>query len=260
MKHLIIGAGVVGEATGYLLEAHGEIVSYVDRDPAVIDRLEKAGKQISEKNENVFDIYWICTAEWDTEGAIKAISETQRKGALVVVRSTVPPGEMVRLIDLYGLHNAAHVPEFLRVNSYLEDIFHPDRVIIGSFSRYTKEVLTELYTNLHPGVPIITTDPNTSEMIKLTANAWLSAQISFWNDIMRLCKNLKVSPQMVSNACTLDKRISVYGSKMIFEPFGGFCLPKDLNTLKNAFRNKKVTSKFLDLIEDVNKEVEEKKK
>jgi UDP-glucose 6-dehydrogenase len=105
---------------------------------------------------------------------------------------------------------------------------------------------------LFPGIPIVMVSPVVSELIKLVSNCWLATQVCYWNEILKLCKEFDVAPQLVANGCTLDKRISKYGSKMIGDKFSGFCLPKDLNTLLNAFAVKKTDASLLKCIKELN--------
>ena len=253
MKHLIIGSGIVGKATGIWLEAHEEDVTFNDIKRDILIDLKGRGYKVTNKVEKIekYDIVWICTHEDYVEGVIKQYNLEQN---IVVIRSTTPPGEVDRLTKKYKLVDIAHIPEFLKAKTFIEDIFNVDRVVIGSDNYDLLNKLKKFFAKLYPDIPIITTNPTTSEMIKLASNGWLATQISYWNEILIICKKFKVNPQEVANGCTLDKRISKYGTKMIDEPFSGFCLPKDVATMQNAFRKKKVTSDFLEMVSKINKD------
>lgn len=257
MKHLIIGAGVVGQATATWLKSHDEDVYLNDINEELLDSLRREGFKITQNINSSYDFVWICVAEYHVDNVLEKITN---KSNVIIIRSTLPPGGTIRLRDKFNLYSdyIFHVPEFLKAATSTEDIFNPDRIIIGSFSGRA-DILKEMYNKFHPGIPVVVTTPTTSELIKLVSNAWLSSQISFWNDILKLCEVHKVDPQEVSNGVTLDKRISKYGSKLIGEEFSGLCLPKDLRTLHNAFRNKKITSKFLKMIAHINEDVKDDK-
>ena len=246
MKHLIIGAGIVGKATGILLQSHNEDVYFNDVKEEVLLDIQKNGYQILRRVKEIdsFDIVWICTAEWNTPSVLKNLPY-QATETIVVIRSTMPPGETKKLSKETGRLLIAHVPEFLKEATYIEDAFHPDRIVIGSNQLKVLQILNGLFSRIHPNVPILTVTPTTSELIKLASNAWLATQISYWNEIHKISKQYNVDPQEVANGCTLDHRISTYGTKMIGQPFSGFCLPKDLITLQNSFKDKKMTSEFL---------------
>jgi UDP-glucose 6-dehydrogenase len=216
VKHLIIGSGVIGKATGIWLATNKEDVYFNDINKETLKKLKDEGYKTTMKIIDT-DVYWICTAEWNVEEAIKEIP----KGALTIVRSTTPLGTMEKLQkkneDLILVHN----PEFLVQKTAVFDMFNPDRIIIGS-AIDVKDIMKNIFKTVK--CPIIFTDFNTSELIKYTSNCWLAMQISYWNEIKAICESFDVNPQEVANAVTLDKRISSYGSIMIGSPFGGFCL------------------------------------
>ena len=110
--------------------------------------------------------------------------------------------------------------------------------------------LESLFKRLHPCTPIIATDIKTSEMVKLVSNAWLSLQVAFWNDIRTLSRSLHIDAQQVANLCTLDKRISKYGTKMTGEKINGMCLPKDIKQLQDVFSSVSINSNLLKSIEE----------
>ena len=59
----------------------------------------------------------------------------------------------------------------------------------------------------------------------------ISTLISFWNEIHQICQKAQVNSTVVGKIVSMDPRISAYGAVMHGKPFGGFCLPKDLNAL-----------------------------
>lgn len=259
MKHLIIGSGVVGEATGVLLESHEETICFHDVDKTVLDKLKKkpypVAYNVDDIDFNSYDLLWICTAEWHIPKVMETMKEKADINTKIIVRTTTPPGEMQKISDDNKHFVFAHVPEFLKAKTYIEDIFNPDRIIIGTDNSLFGVSLRDFYMKLHPGKPVMIVTPTESELIKLASNGILSTLVSYWNEILKICKKYDSDPQTVANGCTLDHRISKYGSKMIDEPFGGFCLPKDLVALQRTFADKKITSEFLDVISGVNKKV-----
>ena len=254
MKHVIIGSGVVGVATGTWLEANKFDVTYYDIDNEVLRKLRKSGK----KTANILpkltrqDIFWICTHEKYVKAIIANHLSVLSK-SIIVIRSTCPPGTLEHLQNSFGLAFLAHNPKFLREKTALDDEFNKDRIIIGTNNNYVKEVMQTIYKSSN--APIIFTDPTTSELIKYAANCWLSTQISYWSSIKQLCDKLNVNPQLVSNAVTLDKRISKYGSAMLGFPYSGKCFPKDMKSLIKTFKDKKINPTLLEAVEKVNEEL-----
>ncbi|MEM1610501.1 MAG: UDP-glucose/GDP-mannose dehydrogenase family protein [Sulfolobales archaeon] len=157
------------------------------------------------------------------------------KGAkhLVVIKSTVPPGTsmaMRRYLESMGLRyevdfDLAMNPEFLREGSAVEDFLRPDRIVIGVWSPWARDMLLELYKEIES--PKVVTDPTTAEFVKYVSNVFLALKISFSNEVGDLCKAMGVDSYEVFRIVGMDKRIgySYFGSGL---GFGGSCFPKDL--------------------------------
>jgi len=174
---------------------------------------------------------------------------------VIVNKSTVPVGTAERVTGIVkqisGLQAGIHFsvvsnPEFLREGSALEDVFFPDRIVIGSESEKAKIIMRELYDRLvkrhdyeqwsetfsclsqHDKPPAIyfETDSKSAEMIKYASNAFLSVKISYINEVARLCDALGAQVQHVAKGMGLDDRI---GNKFlqVSSGWGGSCFPKD---------------------------------
>jgi len=257
MKHLIIGSGTIGTATGIWLNANKQDVIFCDIKLEILKKLKNKGYKVTKEiKQKGIDIYWICTAEWDTEKIIKNLSK-KVNDPFIVIRSTMPPGETLKLAKKYKIKHFAHVPEFLRQKVAISDIFNKDRIIIGTKDKKIKSYLENIYNS--ETVEIIFTDTTTSELIKYAANCWLSTQISYWNEIKKICDTFNVNPQMVANAACLDKRISKYGTAMIGEPFGGFCFPKDMDALIKSFEKNNLDPILLKAVRKVNNIIKKQK-
>ncbi|MBS3778324.1 MAG: UDP-glucose/GDP-mannose dehydrogenase family protein [Candidatus Thermoplasmatota archaeon] len=252
MKHIIIGSGVIGKATGELLEAHHESVAYYDIDEHVLQGLRKKKKKIASVLSGC-DLYWVCTAEWHVEDAVSSIEEDE---ACVIVRSTIQPTVLQCLSEKFPSFSFAHVPEFIREKSALQDVFQSDRLVIGTSDKKMQGLLSSLFRSFF--IPQVFCSPDESALIKLVSNAWLSMQISFWNEIKELCDSfVSVDPQLVSNAVVLDHRISSYGSCMIGKPFGGFCFPKDTKALLSVFKDLGLDGEMICAVRHVNELLKE---
>ena len=257
MKHVIIGAGVIGTATGVWLSANCEDVIFYDIKLEALKKLKNKGFKVTSNIKDTHaDIYWVCTAEWDVEEVLSKLSEFFGDPT-VVIRSTTPPGTIKKLMEKYKLLHIAHIPEFLRAKTAISDIFDKDRVIIGTIDDETKLKLKKIFKV--EMVEVIFTSPTTSELIKYASNCWLATQISYWNEIKRICNEFKVNPQMVANAACLDKRISKYGTAMIGEAFSGFCLPKDVDALIKSFEGKGLDPVLLKAVRTVNESIKKEK-
>lgn len=244
MNHLIVGAGVVGTSTGQFLTAKGDEVWYDDINSHKLKNLRVHDKK------NQYNIIWICTHEKDVEDVLKKIKPNTR--SRIIIRSTTPPGTVKALGEKYEIDLIGHNPEFLRETNKLGDTFFPDRIVIGTTNNYVRDDLIKVYGSCN--CPIILTGPTTSEIIKLVSNCWLSTQISYWNEVKKLCDKLNINGQDVAYASTLDKRISKYGTAMTGKPFDGHCLPKDIDSFIKTFEDLKISSVLLKAVKEVNSE------
>jgi UDPglucose 6-dehydrogenase len=178
---------------------------------------------------------------------------------VVVNKSTVPigSGNWVESIlresferhhqrQANGCFAVASNPEFLREGSAIHDSLYPDRVVIGSDSPRSLEVLYTLYRPIldqsftappflpRPeevgAVPLVSTDLASAELIKYAANAFLALKISYINEIGRLAGKVGADIAQVARGIGLDTRI---GSRFLMPGigWGGSCFGKDTSAL-----------------------------
>ena len=121
-------------------------------------------------------------------------------------------------------------PEFLAEGTAIDDLLYPDRILIGGEDNKSINMLKSIYKNWVSEEKIITTNLWSSELSKLTANAFLAQRISSINAISGICEATGANIHEVSNAIGSDSRI---GSKFL-KPgpgFGGSCFKKDILNL-----------------------------
>jgi len=256
MKHLIIGAGTVGKATGIWLEAHNQVVTFTDIDIDVTAKLKEEGHLVTREAITWYDydMLWVCTHEKDVESVLHDLEGLPHP---VIIRSTTSPGSAEKYAVHYNVQNLFHIPEFLKEATAVHDMFNPDHHIIGA----TKNVdprIQSLVANIFSGqdAPTMWCSATMSELVKLIANNWLATQISFWNEVNTLCTKMSMNKQAIADAVTKDKRISKYGSIMIGKPFSGMCLPKDLDALISVFTCNNIEPKLLKVVRDINANLE----
>src|SRR5215211_7371090 len=148
----------------------------------------------------------------------------------IVMKSTVPVGTgrsiRRRRDDLGYVSN----PEFLKEGTAVEDFMHPDRVVVGAGpeSQDFGDRVAALYEPL--GGPIVRTDVESAEMIKLASNAFLATKISFINEIANVSEDLGADVEEVARGMGLDERIGPRFLKAGVG-YGGSCLPGDETVL-----------------------------
>jgi UDPglucose 6-dehydrogenase len=263
----VIGAGVVGQATGKGFARLGHNVHFYDFNDAVVKKLQNEGYSASDhklavKEPKIYHVVFICVPEAHIDQKELELWQKGYGADVWVIRSTVPVGTTRKLINhpvnhswmQVGTHAlnqcVCHNPEFLREAVAEYEFMNPDKIIIGECCEYAGEILEQLYKPFN--VPIIRTNPETSELVKLVSNGYLAAQISFWNQVKLIADKLGVNSHVVGKACALDPRISEYGASLHGKPYGGKCLPKDLAQLKLVAMEKGVTSYFLDAVKEIN--------
>jgi UDPglucose 6-dehydrogenase len=124
-------------------------------------------------------------------------------------------------------------PEFLREGSAIEDFMRPNRVVIGASSDQAIAIMKDIYKSLYLlETPMVITTPESSEMIKYAANAFLATKISFINEMANICERVGADVNMIAKGIGLDHRI---GQKFLHVSpgFGGSCFPKDTLALTN---------------------------
>ena len=118
-------------------------------------------------------------------------------------------------------------PEFLAEGSAINDLISPDRVLIGGENPNAIECLAQIYQNWVSDKKILRTNLWSSELAKLTSNAFLAQRISSINSISAICEETGADIREVSKAIGSDSRI---GSKFLNSGpvFGGSCFKKDI--------------------------------
>ena len=266
MKITIIGTGYVGLVTGTCFAEVGHTVICVDNDEAKVRMLQGGGIPIYEpgleamvrsnvaagrlnftastaegvqKSDVIFiavptppmadggvDLSFIERVARDIAGAMTSYK-------IIVDKSTVPVKTGEKVSETIKRYCKAKVefdvisnPEFLREGFAVDDLMHPDRVVIGVGSQRPVAAMKEIYTPFK--APIIVTDINSAELIKHASNSFLALKISYINAVSVICEATGANVQEVANGMGMDERI---GRRFLNAGigFGGSCFPKDLS-------------------------------
>jgi UDPglucose 6-dehydrogenase len=174
------------------------------------------------------------------DACARRIAEVGGGDKIVVEKSTVPvrTAQMVKEILSESPNNQSYQvisnPEFLAEGTAMEDLASPDRVLIGGDTdeegRKAVELVASIYAHWIDRDRIITTNLWSSELSKLTANAFLAQRISSINAISALCEATEADVDEVAKAIGTDSRI---GPKFLKSSvgFGGSCFQKDILNL-----------------------------
>ena len=266
MKITIIGTGYVGLVTGTCFAQVGHTVICVDNDENKVRMLQGGGIPIYEpgleemvksnvaagrlnftastaegveKSDVIFiavptppladggvDLSFIERVARDIAGAMTSYK-------IIVDKSTVPVKTGEKVSETIKRYCKAKVefdvisnPEFLREGFAVDDLMHPDRVVIGVASQRPVAAMKEIYTPFK--APIIITDINSAELIKHASNSFLALKISYINAVSVICEATGANVQEVANGMGMDERI---GRRFLNAGigFGGSCFPKDLS-------------------------------
>jgi len=266
MKLTLIGTGYVGLVTGACFAEIGHRVICVDNDAAKVKVLQAGGipiyepglEELVKKNVAAGRLsFTTSTAEGveqsdvifiavptpplpDGSVDLSFIEKVAREIAaamtgykIVVDKSTVPVRTGEKVAETIKRYCKARVefdvvsnPEFLREGFAVEDLLHPDRVVIGVKSQRPVPAMKELYAPLP--APVIVTDISSAELIKHASNSFLALKISYINAISVLCEATGANVEEVANGMGMDDRI---GRRFLNASlgFGGSCFPKDLS-------------------------------
>ncbi len=182
------------------------------------------------------DLRWV-------EASARQVAKFAKGHTIVVEKSTLPvrTAEVIKSIleaEILSNKNSNYGPtfevlsnpEFLSEGSAIYDLESPDRVLIGGENDNAIDALSEIYKRWVPESKILLTNVWSSELAKLTANAFLAQRISSINSISALCETTGADVREVARAIGSDRRI---GSEFLDSGpgFGGSCFKKDILNL-----------------------------
>jgi UDPglucose 6-dehydrogenase len=173
--------------------------------------------------------------------AAESLAPRLRRPSLVVGKSTVPVGTArglaARIRELAPAADETDLawnPEFLREGFAVDDSLSPDRLIFGVTSQRSATILGQVYAKLlAAGIPALSMDLETAELVKVSANAFLATKISFINAMAEICEKAGADVVRLADALARDERIG----RRFLAPglgFGGGCLPKDIRAFRST--------------------------
>lgn len=224
---------IVAEARGRNLFFSTEVDKAIDEAEMIFISVNTPTKTYGVGKGMAADLKYI-------ELCARQIARVAKSDKIVVEKSTLPvrtASAIKSILDHTGNGVQFQIlsnPEFLAEGTAVEDLLAPDRVLIGGDAseegQKAIQALVDIYANWVPQEQILTTNVWSSELSKLTANAFLAQRVSSINAMSELCERTGADVNEVARAIGMDSRI---GSKFLKSSvgFGGSCFQKDILNL-----------------------------
>ena len=256
----VIGLGYIGLPTALMMAAHGLEIVGTDYNHDLVEKLNAGHTTFDEKGldelfedavskEIKFSSEYICTdmyiiavpTPYDKMSkkidacyvisAIKAVMSVCKKGATVVLESTVSPGTIDRfvrpIIEANGFKigediNLVHAPERIIPGNMVYELRNNSRTI-GADNPEIGEKVKKLYSSFCNG-EIVITDIRTAEMTKVVENTFRAVNIAFANELAKICRYDNMDVYEIIKICNMHPRVN------ILQPgpgVGGHCISVD---------------------------------
>ena len=225
---------VVAQARGRNLFFSNEIDVAIENSEMIFISVNTPTKTFGSGKGMAADLKYV-------ELCARQIAKVAVSDKIVVEKSTLPvkTAEAIQnILDNTGNGVNFQIlsnPEFLAEGTAMRDLAVPDRVIIGGDLTTEKgkeaiQALVDIYSSWVPKENILTTNVWSSELSKLTANAFLAQRVSSINSLSELCEATGANVDEVAKAIGMDSRI---GPKFlqVSVGFGGSCFQKDILNL-----------------------------
>jgi UDPglucose 6-dehydrogenase len=304
----VIGSGYVGLVVAACFAEMGHKVTCVDNDEARVKTLLEGGVPIFEEHlPGLLDLHRggnvqfttdlaasvnqceaifiaVGTPQGDSgaadlsyvEAVVSEIARSVSGYKVIVEKSTVPvyTNEWIRrVLYRHGVaaqnFDVASNPEFLREGTAVMDFLHPDRIVVGTGSERSRELLARIYAPLTSGSyyrqsgslqgsckagnlpPILFTSAQSAEIIKHASNAFLALKISFINAVSNLAESVDADIEDIATGMGLDSRI---GPKFLHAGlgYGGSCFPKDVAAFAWVAQERGVNFQLLSEVRKIN--------
>ena len=261
MKIAVFGLGYVGLSNAIMLAQHNTVVGCdvsAERVAILAERTSPIQDELVEEylRREDLDLSFTTDASAAIEGAefvvaavptnydvetnffdtcaVDAVIErvlAVSDSAVVVIKSTVPVGYVTEARTRFASDRIIFSPEFLREGKALYDNLHPSRIVVGERSDRARSFANLLVQpTLVDDVPVLLTDADEAEAIKLFANTYLAMRVAFFNELDSYALSRGLDTRQIIDGVGLDPRIGSHYNNPSFG-YGGYCLPKDTKQL-----------------------------
>lgn len=249
----IIGYGFVGSAIGYLCKKSNMLFNVCDKCDKTDDYQFKSDNVASlvqySEEQNEVNHYFIAVPTPSNEDCTPNVSivndvlseldKCVTKPSYVIIKSTLCPGTCQRFCDQYTNLNIILCPEFLRENTYQDDIYDAKFILLGVtkdkvFAHLTYDsvvcMLKDLY-NHNTDIKVYIKSYEECELFKYTLNVFLAVKVWYFNEIYEVCDKMGVDYNSLKKLFILDDRLGKYGTEVPGSDgkfgYGLSCLPKE---------------------------------
>jgi len=236
----------------------GAVKEYFEKEGYDLFLYDK-GKGIGSMEEvSKSDIVFVCVPTPYNGGfdlsIVKEVCGDLEKEKIVVIKSTVVPGTTEKLQKEFSSHKFLFNPEFLVEERAVEDMFNPDRQIVG-YTSESKDVAGKVLKILPPA-PYEKTMPSLeSETIKYFGNTFLALKVIFGVQMHEFCEKIGADYDTVREAGSADPRIGPSHLDVFhggYKGFGGKCLVKDIRALIQIAKKEGIKLEILEKAEEIN--------
>mgnify|MGYP003667601254 CR=1 FL=1 len=201
----IIGNGFVGEAQAFAYSPTADIKIY-DIDPL------KSTHTLEETCQSDFVFIAVPTPMNQdgsinldiVERALNDINTNNNKDNVIILKSTMVPGTVDKLIEKYPNLNIVFNPEFLTERTAKLDFLTQARIILGGNPRHTSKV-KNLFEERFMHCYVIETNPTTAEMIKYMNNVFFASKVSIMNEFKQVCDKVGANWEVAKRICSRPK-------------------------------------------------------
>lgn len=189
--------------------------------------------------------------------AAKSLSAVLKKGALVIVESTVMPGTLEKIVLPIIEQETGYVcnkdfflgncPERVMPGKLLHNLKRMSRVA-GGGNAETAQVMVSLY-RIIVEADVDPTDWITAEIVKTAENTYRDVQIAFANEVALICEALGADVWKVRELVRKSP-----GREMLLPGagVGGHCIPKDPWLLASSVRDLDVPVRLIPAAREIN--------